>query len=172
MLKNKNIVSQAKITVWQRMFFLFSFVLITSALVFFCNLGSSMLMDIVTEKDIIDYDWRNIFLLLSLPVGIYFDVLVFFVIFSPLTIRLAHVYLKMMNVVTVYGVFVLIISIPVSLLIHFYPLGTHYYSCGDGGPLSGIHYAKKKEMCKQFEYAPKSESDSLPSAMIPDKDIK
>lgn len=135
---------------------LFLFVCVTVAIVFIFTVGGSELVDILHKKDVVYFNWKSIPLLLCLPAFFYADILVVAMMFFPITRNLLEYILTGMRVVAVYGWLMLLLSIPLSLIILFYPLG-NYESCGQDGPFSGTYYVKDLKMCKQFEYHPEKD---------------
>ncbi|MGL5698284.1 MAG: DUF1240 domain-containing protein [Kluyvera sp.] len=109
--------------------------------------------------DTVYYSWRDVFALLSLPVMGYFDVLVFLFLFFPLTLHLAKLWWKLLNIISIYIYIAFVLAFPLSLYISFVPLAD-YHSCGQKGPFSGTDYVKDPKMCEQFEYHPEKDNDS------------
>ncbi|XHA17431.1 DUF1240 domain-containing protein [Citrobacter farmeri] len=138
---------------------LFLFVCVTAATVFIFIVGGSELVDILHKKDVVYYDWKTIPLFLWLPAFFYADILIVSMMFFPVTRHLLEYLLTGMRAAAVYGWLMLFLSIPLSLIISYYPLG-NYESCGQSGPFSGSYYVKDLKMCEQFEYHPeKDKSD-------------
>lgn len=169
--EDRGVIARRKLThipARQRLLILFLFIAATAALVFTYKICGSSILDIINDKETVYYDWRHIVLVLLLPVFFYADALIFSMLLFPLTRNLLEYILKGIMIVTIYAGLAFLMSYPLSLVIHIYWLDSEYYKCDWSGP----YYVKKKEMCKQFEYIPESESDSQSSAIIPDKDNK
>ncbi|WET42299.1 hypothetical protein [Citrobacter enshiensis] len=135
---------------------LFLFVCVTAATVFIFTVAGSELVDILHKKDVVYYDWKTLPLFLWLPAFFYADILVAAMMFFPITRNLLEYLLTGMRAIAVYGWLMLFLSIPLSLIILYYPLG-NYESCGQNGPFSGTDYVKDPKMCEQFEYHPEKD---------------
>ncbi|WET42300.1 DUF1240 domain-containing protein [Citrobacter enshiensis] len=168
---NNNELKMKDMTLKEKVKFILSCIIsiaiLTGALIFLFNIFGSAMIDAFRGTDTLYYDWRAIFILLLFPVMGYFDVLVFFLLFTPYTLPLAQFWYKKINIVWGYSIVAFILSIPLSLVI-FIHIHNTYDSCGKGGFLSGDFYAKDPKMCEQFEYHPeKDKSDDSSTAVIP-----
>ena len=135
---------------------------LTSGIVFFYTIGSETLTGLIKGDDYIYYDWKQIPLLLFIPVMIFFDLFIICLLISPWRKKMAQVMQKLMLPVTVYSISALVVGVLLSMLISIYPLGTDYYQCKSTSIVSsGSHYAKSKEICKQRAYSPEQESKNV-----------
>lgn len=138
---------------------------LTGAMIFFVNVSGNTVIDIFAGADTVYYSWRDVFVLLYIPVMGYFDVLFFLLLFVPLTSVLAQLWYKMIGIISGYIIVAFVLALPLSLYVSFFPL-SDYYSCGLRGPLSGVYYVKNLTMCEQFEYHPEKEGSDTDSTSI------
>ncbi|WP_330983265.1 MULTISPECIES: DUF1240 domain-containing protein [Enterobacterales] len=160
---NKNELKMKEMTLKERIKFivlcLISIFVLSGALVFFTSKSGGVIRDIFAGADTVYYSWRDVLALLYLPVIAYFDVLVLLFLFFPLTLRIAKLWRKLLNIVSAYICIAFVLAFPLSLYISFVPLAD-YHSCGQKGPFSGVDYVKDPKMCEQFEYHPEKDKSS------------
>lgn len=175
MFKKQELVIKERKTIKEKIKYILSGLLmitiITAALVFFTNTSGATIISIINKEDTFYYDWRDVLTLLSFPPLIYFDIFSLFLLFTPFTIRLAHLWYKMINLVWVYIIFAFALAIVLSLIISFFIIDD-YDSCGQKEPLSGTHYVKDLKMCEQFEYHPETDKSDEVSILVAPADIK
>lgn len=145
----------------------FNVILLTGLLVFFTNISGGALLDVFTGADTVDYSWRDVLAILSLPIIGYFDLL----LFVPLTSSLAQLWYKLIGIINGYSILAVFLAIALTLYISFVSL-SDYQSCGLDIPFSNIHYVKGLKMCEQFEYHPENEGSNSTSSSDPSTDGK
>jgi len=168
---NKNELTTKEMTLKERVKFiflcLFAIFVLTGALIFFTNTCGVTIVDIFTGADAVYYSWRDMFIVIYFPVMGYFDVLVLLFLFFPLTLHLAKLWWKLLNIISAYIYIAFVLAFPLSLYISFIPLAD-YHSCGQKGPFSGSYYVKTPKMCEQFEYhSEKDKSDDASTPVMP-----
>lgn len=176
MLSKNELIINLGTTIKERIKFivacLFLITATTGALIFFTNTGGAMIMPIIYGGDFFNYDWRVTFILLDFPAMVYFDILMFFVLFSPFTFRLAQLCYKLVNIIYGYIVFAFFIAIPLSLLTYFHIQNMNYYPCDKKGFFSSGYYVKEPKMCEQFEYHPEKDESDKTSILVTPADTK
>jgi len=143
---------------------LFAILLLTGALIFFTNTSGVTMLSILNGEDTFYFDWRDLFILSLFPTMVYFDVLVFLLLFYPLTLDLMSLWSGMINIILAYTVLAFLLSIPLTVAVLGYAI-YNYESCGQKGPFSGVNYVKDIGMCEQFKYHP--EEDDVDKNFIP-----
>jgi len=160
---NKNELIMKDMTLKERMKFniagLFVIAMLTGGLIFFTNTSGVVIVSIFTGADTFYYDFRDVFILIFLPVAGYFDIFALLLLFSPFTFNLAKLWHQAINVVWGYCIIAFFIAIPLSIVISVYILNV-YETCGQNGPFSGSYYVKEIKMCEQFEYHPEKDKSN------------
>ena len=133
---------------------IFLIMFLTSGVVFVYNEAGSDTIKLIKGYDYISYDWKQIPLLLFLPVMVLFDLFIVCMLLLPWRKRIALVMQKLMIPITVYSISSFVIGVVLSMIISVYPLGTDYYKCDSTSIVSsGSHYAKSKEICRERAYS-------------------
>ena len=141
---------------------------LTSAIVFFYNIGNNSIVGLVRMEDYVYYDPKQIPTLLLLPVMVLMDLSFIYLLFPFMPYKkemVAIIEQKLMIPVTIYAIAALILGFILSMVISIYPLGNDYYKCKSTSIVSsGSHYARTKEMCKQRAYSSTTEEEQPPDA--------
>ncbi|HKN02832.1 MAG TPA: hypothetical protein VJY31_02680 [Buttiauxella sp.] len=139
---------------------IFLIMFLTGGVVFVYNEAGSDTIKLIKGYDYISYDWKQIPLLLFLPVMVLFDLFIVCMLLLPWRKRIALVMQKLMIPITVYSISSFVIGVVLSMVISVYPLGTDYYKCDSTSIVSsGSHYAKSKEICRERAYSSSVDSE-------------
>lgn len=175
MFKKQELIIKKRTTTKEKMKFILSgllmIIIITETLVFVTNTSGATMISIINKEDTFYYDWRSVLILLFFPVLIYFDIFSLFLLFTPFTLRLAHLWHNIIHIVWGYIIFAFILAIVLTPMFSFYIIN-NYDSCGQKGPFSGTRYVKDLKMCEQFEYHPETDKSDEVSILVAPADIK
>ena len=117
----------------------FLIVLTTGVIIFLYKEAGSDTLSLIKGEDYIVYDWKQIPVLLFIPVMIFFDLCAICMLILPCKKKINQVMQKLMIPVTVYSIVALVFGVLLSIVISIYPLGTDYYKCDSTSTVSYTH---------------------------------
>lgn len=142
-------------------------IFLTGSIMFIYDTVSETILGLIKGDDYLFYDFKQIPLLLLLPVVFYFDLLAA-CLFLPFKTKIVPIIKKIMPVVWIYTLLAFFTGLILSIIISIYPLSTEYYQCKPTSIVSsGSYYAKSKETCKQNAYQPST--DETQSIIVPER---